>query len=58
MEIIENASLKDLNTLGVKAITRYLANINDKDDITELLEWRMQHDLSSLLLGGGSNLLF
>ena len=58
MEIIKNASLKDLNTFGVEASAKFLSNIRDLNDIEDLLEWKTQNDLPSLLLGGGSNLLF
>jgi len=58
MEIINNASLKKLNTFGVNARARYYTEIHNLDDIEALLEWRAQHDIPSLLLGGGSNLLF
>ena len=58
MEIQQNASLKDLNTFGVNARADYLTEIHNLDDIEALLEWKGQHDLPFLLLGGGSNLLF
>ncbi len=62
MEIIKNASLKDLNTFGVDAKAKYYTEIHNMDDIAALLDWKAQnkaqHGLPSLLLGGGSNLLF
>jgi len=58
MKIIKNASLKDLNTFRVDASAKYLAEIHDLDDIEALLEWKTQNNLPTLLLGGGSNLLF
>ena len=58
MEILENSSLKSLNTFGVNASAKYFAEIHTLEDIEALLEWKAQHDLPSLLLGGGSNLLF
>ncbi len=58
MEIRENVSLKHLNTFGVDASAKYYAEIRDQDDIASLLDWKAQHDLPALLLGGGSNLLF
>ncbi len=58
MEIQQNASLKGLNTFGVNARADYLTEIHNHDDIEALLEWKVQHDLPFLLLGGGSNLLF
>jgi len=58
MEIIKNASLKDLNTFGVNASAKHYTEIHDLNDIEALLEWKSQNDLHCLLLGGGSNLLF
>ncbi|MCL4119105.1 UNVERIFIED_CONTAM: hypothetical protein GTU68_003174 [Idotea baltica] len=58
MEIINNASLKSLNTFGVNANAKYLCNIRNLADIEALFEWKSTHDFPSLLLGGGSNLLF
>lgn len=58
MKTIKNASLKDLNTFGVDASAKFLAEIHNLDDIEALLEWKSQNDLPILLLGGGSNLLF
>lgn len=58
MEIHKNVSLKQLNTFGVEATAKYLSNIANIDDIQDLLEWKVQSDLPTLLLGGGSNLLF
>jgi UDP-N-acetylmuramate dehydrogenase len=58
MEIINNASLKQLNTFGVDASAQHLTEIYNLEDIEALLEWKIQNDLPMLLLGGGSNLLF
>jgi UDP-N-acetylmuramate dehydrogenase len=58
MKINENTSLKDLNTFGINSTAKYLAEIHNLDDIEALLEWKAQNNLPTLLLGGGSNLLF
>ncbi len=58
MEIIENASLKSLNTFGVNATAKYLSHIRNLQDIEALFEWKSNNDLPNLILGGGSNLLF
>ena len=71
MEIIENESLKSLNTFGVNASAKYYTEIHNRDDIAALLDWRAANiesaesaegvdkkGLPNLLLGGGSNLLF
>lgn len=58
MEIINNASLKSLNTFGVNATTKYLSHIQSLEDIEALFEWKNKNNLPNLILGGGSNLLF
>ncbi|KAG1650481.1 UDP-N-acetylenolpyruvoylglucosamine reductase [Nymphon striatum] len=58
MEINNNVSLKKLNTFGVEASAKHFAEIHNLEDIEALFEWKEQHDLPVLLLGGGSNLLF
>lgn len=58
MEIINNASLKTLNTFGVAAQAQYFAELHYLEDIEALLELKKQGGIANLLLGGGSNLLF
>ncbi|WP_299880167.1 UDP-N-acetylmuramate dehydrogenase [uncultured Cocleimonas sp.] len=58
MKINENVSLKDLNTFGVEAKTKYYSEISNLLDIEALFEWKSKNNLPALLLGGGSNLLF
>lgn len=58
MEIINNASLKTLNTFGVNASAKYLSHIRNLQDIEALFEWKEKNDLPNLILGGGSNFLF
>lgn len=58
MKVRENQSLHDLNTFGVAAKTRYFTSLNGLDDLPQYAEWLSANDVSSLVLGGGSNLLF
>ncbi|KAG1694698.1 UDP-N-acetylenolpyruvoylglucosamine reductase [Nymphon striatum] len=58
MEINKNVSLRELNTFGVAANTKYLSEISNLQDIEALFEWKSKNNLPALLLGGGSNLLF
>ena len=57
-EIREHASLRDLNTLAISAHARYLAKIGNLDQLREALRWAAHHKLDTLVLGGGSNLVF
>ena len=56
MVIEENKSLKQFNTFGIEAHTRWFAEINETDDLRKLFaEGILKQPL--LVLGGGSNLL-
>ncbi len=56
MKVIENYSLKHLNTFGIEAKARYFASFTDNDELRELVEQSRNH--KKLILGGGSNILF
>ena len=55
MTIQENISLKPFNTFGVTALARYFARFSDPEQLEELSQFNP--GLSTLILGGGSNLL-
>jgi UDP-N-acetylmuramate dehydrogenase len=57
-QIHENFSLKNLNTFGVEAFSRWYTEINTEQDLVVLFadeEWK---SVDKLILGGGSNMLF
>lgn len=58
MEILENASLKSLNTFGIDVSTRFLAVATDVDAFCGLLDDRRFAAFPLMVLGGGSNVLF
>lgn len=58
MKIIENYSLKSLNTFGVDVKTRYIAEIFSDNDLFKLLEDKEFESVRKFILGGGSNILF
>ena len=58
MKIVENASLRHLNTFGVDVSARFLVQINSPEDIHAFLSEPALAGLPRLILGGGSNLLF
>ncbi|HEY1025206.1 MAG TPA: UDP-N-acetylmuramate dehydrogenase [Sphingobacteriaceae bacterium] len=57
-QVLENFSLKNLNTFGVEAIARWYTEINTESDLIELFKDPRWHDERKLVLGGGSNMLF
>lgn len=58
MKIVENHSLKNLNTFGVDVKTRYSAEIFSDDDLLILLADKEFENVQKFVLGGGSNILF
>jgi UDP-N-acetylmuramate dehydrogenase len=58
IQIRENVSLKNFNTFGVEASAKYLVEINHEDELTDLFLDPKWLDVSRLILGGGSNVLF
>ena len=60
--IKENISLKKLNTFGIDVSARYFAEFATTDELLKLLDFEQpqtaNNKLQTLILGGGSNLLF
>jgi len=60
--IEQNISLKKYNTFGIDVVARYFSPFKNLDELKELLEFNqpstINHQPSTLILGGGSNLLF
>ena len=59
MQIYDNYSLQSLNSFGVAVNAALFAQLRTSDDIDTLIDWRKDNSkVNSLLIGGGSNLLF
>lgn len=58
MQIIENASLKPLNTFGLEARARYYIPITGLKDIQDVFSLDLLKQYPHMVLGGGSNILF
>ncbi|HCN83116.1 MAG TPA: UDP-N-acetylenolpyruvoylglucosamine reductase [Sphingobacteriaceae bacterium] len=56
--ILENFSLKELNTFRVEAHARWFTEINEESDLSELFADERWKNTKQLILGGGSNMLF
>jgi UDP-N-acetylmuramate dehydrogenase len=56
MQIQENFSLKPYNTFAIDATARYFAKFSNIDELAEVTT--NDFGLSTLILGGGSNILF
>ena len=58
IEIEYNKSLKHLNTFGIDAKASLFASISSVNDLKEILQSDLYKQNKSLILGGGSNVLF
>ena len=57
-EILQNVSLLPFNTFHIDVGAKYLTKIRSVADLQEILSTPLFHDYPSLILGGGSNVLF
>ncbi len=57
MQILENYSLRELNTFGFEAAARYFVEVHSAEEVLEALRFVQHHDLPLLLLGEGSNVI-
>jgi UDP-N-acetylmuramate dehydrogenase len=57
MQVHQNFSLKQYNTFRINAYTKYFAKFGSVEELRIILENR-RNDLSKMILGGGSNILF
>ena len=58
LEILDEVSLEDLNTMAIAATARHFADIENPDQLKQALNYAREHRLETLVLGGGSNLVF
>jgi len=54
----ERVELSALNTLGVSATARFYIDVTNLDDLRGALAWAQVNGHKTLVLGGGSNLVF
>lgn len=57
-EIKENISLKNYNTFGIEAKSRYFVECSSINEILDFIEIHKKQTLPLMILGGGSNVLF
>ncbi|MBO6525154.1 MAG: UDP-N-acetylmuramate dehydrogenase [Balneolaceae bacterium] len=56
--IQENFDLSNYNTMGLKALAHFFVEIHSLSELKEALEFSDERSLETLILGGGSNILF
>lgn len=57
-ELDENVSLAAMNSLAVQASARWFAEARSGEELRSLLDEAARRNLATLILGGGSNLVF
>lgn len=57
-EFDENVSLATMNSLAVQASARWFAEVRSGEELKSLLDGAARRNLATLILGGGSNLVF
>jgi len=58
MQLLQNQSLKKLNTFGVDVKAKLFAEVFSEDELREILSYIKYKSERKLILGGGSNILF
>lgn len=58
MDIVQNMSLKNLNTFGIESRAKFFAEVTSAQDVQELVTNDIFKNNVQLILGGGSNILF
>jgi UDP-N-acetylmuramate dehydrogenase len=58
MNIQQDVSLKDYSTMRLGGTVKYLAEIRQRSDIEEAVNWAVEHQVPPLMIGGGSNIIW
>ena len=58
MQIQQNISLRQYNTVGIDVQSKYFASFTGVEELTHLLAFAYTQNVHPLVLGGGSNVLF
>ncbi len=58
MNILQNVPLKLHSTMRLGGTAAYLAEIHDRNELTEALEWAEQRNLAVMIIGDGSNIVW
>lgn len=57
-KIAKNQSLKPYNTFGIDVVAEYFTEVHSVEELKHALKYAQEQDLTNLILGGGSNVLF
>ncbi len=58
MYIFENIPLSTLSTMRLGGFTRYMSDVNSRNDIKESFEWAKTKNVPIIMIGQGSNIIW
>ncbi len=58
MEILNNINLADYTTMRLGGPAKYLVDVGSKIELQNTLKWAKSHNMPTVTIGGGSNILF
>lgn len=58
MNILQNVPLRDHSTMRLGGQATYLCEVSSRQEVEEALAWAAEHHLPSLMIGGGSNIIW
>ena len=58
MNILKDQNLAKYSSMGLGGDAKYLSEIKNLDDIEEAVSFAEEHDLKTIMIGGGNNLIF
>ncbi|MFY7964052.1 MAG: UDP-N-acetylmuramate dehydrogenase [Chitinophagaceae bacterium] len=58
MNLKQNIPLKPYNTFGINVLAKYFATFSNTNELAELVNYGTNNKMVSLIMGGGSNILF
>jgi UDP-N-acetylmuramate dehydrogenase len=58
MQIQTDVSLKDYSTMRIGGTAHALTTVKNRDELLQALAWAEERNLPTLILGGGSNVIF
>lgn len=58
MNILQNVSLAAYSTMGLGGSAAYLVDVTSRMEVLEALSWAQQKQLPTVMIGGGSNIIW
>lgn len=58
MQILQNVPLSQHSTMRLGGQAAYLCDVTSRQDLEQALAWATEHNLPTLMIGGGSNIIW